>query len=72
MAVSKKSQKAAGKAGEKVGRQFIAGLLKIAQERIDNSLDGRIAQSCGDGERVAPKSCDSALEARIARTLEEE
>lgn len=72
MAVSKKSQKAAGKAGEKVGRQFIGGLLKIAQERIDNSLDGRIAQSFGDGERVVPRTHNSELEARIARSLEDE
>ncbi|EJG0781113.1 hypothetical protein C4G25_RS19885 [Vibrio parahaemolyticus] len=34
--------KLAGDAGKKAGLQFLDGLIKIAQERVDNSLESRI------------------------------
>ncbi len=40
--IIEKRQKLAGDAGKKAGVRFLDGLLKIAQDRVDNSLDSRI------------------------------
>ncbi|MCF9491270.1 hypothetical protein J7904_06595 [Vibrio parahaemolyticus] len=40
--IIEKQQKLAGDTGKKAGLQFLDGLIKIAQERVDNSLESRI------------------------------